>query len=92
MNNGDIEFSSEVINKLEPYLGDYPLEVMKLLTLILKGTEKNILIYTASNKIEEIINRLKSKAITPELKRAINDVVDLMVKNGKIDFKKHFIS
>ncbi|MHA1360456.1 MAG: hypothetical protein ACTSRC_20220 [Candidatus Helarchaeota archaeon] len=91
MSNGDIEFSSEVVNKLESYLGDYPLEVMKSLTLILKGTEKNILIYTASNKIEEFINKLKSKTIIPELKRAINDVVDLMIKNGKIEFKEHFI-
>jgi hypothetical protein len=88
---GDVEFSDDVIDRLQGYVEEDYLKVLKTLILLVKGDEEGWLLIKSKEKIMELVQFIFAEYPHHKIKSDMNELVDWLTRKGYYEFSNFFI-
>ena len=89
--NGVIEFASEIVERLEDYLGEYCLEVLKILNLLVKADNQDWFLISSKETIKKLLIHTTETCSVEEIKDSINETISNLVRKGYHEFSNLYI-
>ena len=89
--NGVIEFESEIVERLEDYLEEYCLEVLKTLNLLVKADNQEWFLISSKKTIKKLLIHTTEACSVEEIKDSINEAISNLVRKGYHEFSNLYI-
>jgi len=89
--NGVIEFASATLERLEDYLTEYCLDVLRILNLLVKADNQNWFLISPKEAMEKLIIHATEICPLEKIKGPINEIVSSLTKKGYHEFSKFYI-
>ena len=89
--NGVIEFASEIVERLEDYLEEYCLEVLKTLNLLVKVDNQDWFLISSKETIKKLLIHTTETCSVEEIKDSINETISNLVRKGYHEFSNLYI-
>mgnify|MGYP000338941214 CR=1 FL=1 len=89
--NGVIEFASEIVERLEDYLEEYCLEVLKTLNLLIKADNQDWFLISSKETIKKLLIHTTETCSVEEIKDSINETISNLVRKGYYEFSNLYI-
>jgi len=90
LTEGEIEFADDVIDSFRNYIEKHSLEVLKALTLLVKGDKRGLLVSMSKERIRELIETIIKEHPTEETMNSVNELVDCITRRGHHEFAIFF--
>gem|GEM_PF-6847157 len=84
--NGVIEFTSEIVERLEDYLEKYCLEILKTLNLLVKVDNQDWFLIPSKETIKKLLIHTTETCSVEEIKDSINETISNLVRKGYHEF------
>ncbi len=91
LTEGRAELESSVVEALRNYVDEYYMDVLRVLTLFVKGDREGWMLMSSKTKMEEYLDSIIGNRPHQEIKNSINDLVNNLTKKGYYEFAKFFI-
>jgi len=91
LTEGRTELEFSVIEALRNYVDEYYMDVLRALTLFVKGDREGWMLMSSKAKIEECLDSIIGNRPHQEIKNSVNDLVNNLTKKGYHEFAKFFI-
>lgn len=89
--NGVIEFMSGIVERLEDYLEEYCLEVLKTVNLLVKIDNRDWFLISSKETIKKLVIRTTEICSLDEIKDSINEIISNLVRKGYHEFSNLYI-
>lgn len=89
--NGVMEFASEIVERLEDYLEEYCLEVLKTLNLLIKADNQDWFLISSKETIKKLLIHTTETCSVEEIKDSINETISNLVRKGYYEFSNLYI-
>lgn len=91
LTEGRMEHEFSVIDTLQDYVDEYYMDVLRALTLFVKGDREGWMLMSSKAKIDECLDSIIKNHPHQEIKNPVNDLVNNLTKKGYHEFAKFFI-
>ncbi|MCD6371803.1 MAG: hypothetical protein J7L39_03750 [Candidatus Aenigmarchaeota archaeon] len=88
LTNGEIEWANKVIEQLQAYANEHPLQVVEVLILLVKDTKDGWTILFSKEKIKLLIESIIKASSNSKIKEKVTDLIGYLIKNGYYEFKE----
>jgi len=89
--NGVMESASKIVERLEDYLEEYCLEVLKALNLLIKANNQDWFLISSKETIKKLLIHITKTCSVEEIKDAINKTISNLVRKGYYEFSNLYI-